>query len=182
MIHLMFSGVFVFGIIVLLAKLYFSYTNAVKKKGAEDVDAIMSPDINEREKFFVPKGLKAIVGFLVLSVPILLIYFFIKLKNEPTHADGLWIMIDLLIVGFFVVVFAFITVLRSYVYIHEEGFEYRGAFRTKSFSRQDVEHAYQTQDFIYVKLKDFKMPVIIETIYTDNDCLYKMLYRLKDNK
>ena len=182
MSHLMFAGLFVFLVSLIVGKIYFSYTGAVKKRDDEDVEAIMSDEISEQEKkFCVQKGITAFGAFLVLLVPILLIYFFNKLKNEPQHAEGLWLLIDMLILGFFVSIILLITGLRSYVYIHEEGFEYRGPFRTKLFPKQDVEHAYQTPDFIYIKLKDVKIPVIMETIYTDNDCLYKMLYRLKGN-
>lgn len=180
--HLIFAGFLVFGAMLIVGKIYFSYILAVKKKDAENADVIMSTEINEQEKrFSVKKSNIIMLASFILLIPILLTYCFNELKSEPKSVDGLWAIIDLMIFAFFLLVFALVTGFRSYVYIHEKGFEYRGAFRTKTFPKQDVEHAYQTPHFIYVKLKDLRIPVIIETIYTDNDCLYKMLYRLKDS-
>ena len=176
--HLIFAGLFVFLVVILVGKIYFSYIYSAKRE--KDDNTEVSVEIGEQGKwFYVQKWIALVAGILVFLVPFFLIYFFKLLREEPQHSDALWMLIDLLILGFFVFILLIIKCVRSYIHIRNEGFEYRQAFRTKAYSKEEIEYVCRTTEFIFIKRKNCRMPVVIETIYANNDCLYGMLCSLQ---
>ena len=182
MAHLMFAGCFVFFVIVLIGGVYFRYVVAKRQK---DGNTEILAETDKQDKwFYVQKQITLITGILVIVVLFILTYFFKLLKEKPQDAwpaDSLWLLIDMLILAFFIFILLIIKCVRSYIHIHAEGFEYRQTFQTKTYSKEQIEYVYRGSDFIFIKQKDRRMPIIIEKIYSDNDCLYEMLCSLQNS-
>ena len=176
--HLIFAGFFVFLVVLLVGKIYFSYIYAAKRK-KEDKEEI-SFEIGEEEKLFhVKKSVKLFGGVALILDVLVLICIFQELRQKPEALTGLWMLIDLIILGFFILILLIIKCVRSYIHIRYEGFEYRDLFRVRTYPKEEIENVYRTTEFIFVKRKGYKMPVIIEVIYDNNDCLYGMLCGLQ---
>ena len=175
--HLLFAGVFAVFVLILFSKVFFSYIYAAKKEISSKTN-LRAETSDQSRRFHVKKVVTVIGGVLVLFTPFVMLHFLNLLKEKPEHSDALWILIDLLILVFFIFVLLFFTGLRSYIYIHEDGFEYRNIFKTQSYSKDQIEHVCQTSEFIFIKRRAHWIPIVLETIYVDSDDLYGMLYDL----
>ena len=176
--HLIFAGLLVFFVVMLVGKIYFSYIYAAKRK-KEDKEEI-SFEIDEEQKLFRVKKSVKLFGWVVLMLDVLvLIYILRELRQKPEAATGLWMLIDLLILLFLTIIVLLIKGMLSYVRIQRGSFEYRDSFRVRTYSKEEIENVYRTTEFIFVKRRGYKMPVIIELIYNNNDCLYGLLRNLQ---
>jgi len=177
--HLIFAGLFLFLIILLIGKISFSYIYAAKR--GTNTDEEISVKMGEKEKLFHVKRSIKLFGWVCLFLNMLiLIYLFKVLRQQPEASNGLWMAIDFSILGFFVFIILLIKGTLSYIRIKRGSFEYRDLFRVRAYSKEEIENVYQTKEFIFVKREGCKMPIIIETIYDSNDCLYKMLCNLQN--
>jgi len=178
--HLVFVAMFIVFVAILVGKLYFSYIYAAKKQKEDDAEVLV--DIDEQSKSFYVKKWRALVAGIVILIELFfLMYFFNLLKNESQHSDVFWALIDSLFLGVFIFIVAFIKCVRSNICIHRDGFDYFDTFRKKLYSKEEIEFVCRTTEFIFVKRKGCRMPVIIEAIYSDNDCLYEILRGLQSD-
>lgn len=176
--HLLFLGVFAIFVIILFAGLFFSYIFAAKKTFSHNPGKLF--EIPEQgKKFTVKKEVIAISGILLIISPFVMWHFFKLLKQEPENADALWFLIDLLILAIIIFLLLFLTGLRSYVYVHQGGIEYKKIIRKESYISENIEFISESSNFLFIKLKSSKFPVVLETIYTDYGELVQMLCSLK---
>ena len=176
--HLSFAVFLVCFIFILVGSIYFHYISAVRKRKDNKVE--ISDEINKQGvRFETKKKIKAAGCILIPIVLVSMFFLFKELKEELKKSEELWILIDMLILCLMVFFLLFLTGLRSYVYIHEDGFEYRRVYGIKSYCKDEIEFVCRTTEFIFIKIRDSRIPVIIEPIYGNNDELFRMLCSLK---
>ena len=101
--------------------------------------------------------------------------------RDTTDASILfWVLIDMIIPITFLFTLASLKGFRSYLRIDQEGFEYREEFRSKKYHSRDIENIYREDEFVFVKCKNKKIPLIIEKGYGDQETIYRMLCTLKE--
>jgi hypothetical protein len=172
----MFIGILIVFLAILFSRVYFGYLFARRKKQYNPLSPVEIPleGCSYQAKTYL--GFFAVV-FLIIFLAAS-IYGSCKLwqKNDP----GFWFVVDsivpvtLLFAGFTIKAF------RSHLYIDRGGFRYLGLFRVKKYVSQDILDVYQDSDFIFIKCKNKRMPVIIENIYGDKEMIYRMLCMLKE--
>jgi hypothetical protein len=169
-------------IILFAGKIYFSYIYASRKNKGNDTAITIKSDADEQDKrFYIKTGIKVLSVVFVLLDMFFLLHVNKLLKEMPEKSEGLWILFDLALLALFVFIVLLAECLRSYIYIHREGFEYRWILRAKTCSKNEIESVCRSSEFIFVKRKGRKMPIIIETIFEGNDFIYKMLRNLEKN-
>ena len=90
--HLIFAGLFLFLIILLICKIYFSYIYAAKR--GTNTDEEISVKMGEKEKLFHVKRSIKLFGWVGLFLNMLiLIYLFKVLEQKPEASNGLWMTI-----------------------------------------------------------------------------------------
>jgi hypothetical protein len=178
--HLLFAGLLVFMIILLVGKIYFSYIYASRRNQDNDTATTIGPDTDEQDKlFYIKTGIKVLSVVFALLDMLLLLHLTKLFKEMPEKSDGLWMLFDLAMIALFVFITLFAECLRSYIHIYRDGFEYRGIFRAKAYSKNEIESVCRTTEFIFIKRKGHKMPIIVEAVYNGNDFIYRMLRNLE---
>ena len=174
--HLLFIGLFVFLLVLLFLRLYFGYLSAKRKNSTNPAALMEIPFDNRRfqaKKHFGFFAVVFIVLFLTVSV-----YGSYKLwqKNDP----GFWLVVDSIIP----ITLLFLGLagkgFMSYLFIDKDGFEYREFFWAKRYDRKDIKEIYRDNEFIFIKCRNKRIPIIIENIYGDEDIIYRMLCTLKE--
>ena len=174
--HLLFIGLFVFFLVLLFSRLYFGYLFARRKKPSTPTAPIEIPSEGrcfQAGKCFGFFGVAFIVIFLAASI-----YGSYKLwqKNDL----GFWLVADSIVP--ITLVFGGLAVkgFLSYIFIDRDCLKYREFFRIKRYVREDIQDVYRDNEFIFIKRRNKRIPVIIENIYGNAEIIYRMLYMLKD--
>jgi hypothetical protein len=173
--HLLFSGFFLFFILLITGRIYFDYNRAIKKKEKEEIEPAEIPI--EGKYFAYKKPFGIICLFLVPSYWIFVFFSCSHLlkKNDLDSQIIFWLLVDSLLPVSAIFLIAFITGMRSFVFIHRDGFDFRGPFRKKVFLQEEIEKVCRTEEFIFVKRKERRIPLVIENKYHDDKTMYKML-------
>lgn len=164
--------VFLSFIAILAGKLYFSYVYAVKHTSQEET---LIPEIPDDGLRFAQSRMRTVLfGMAAIAGSIILIVSLIK-TYKPSDSDlmGLfWFLFDVSFPAIMIVVLAAIKGFRSYLRILREGFEYREKFRVKWYPKERIEGVYHTSEFIFIRLRGRRLPIIIENGYGDNNLIF----------
>lgn len=178
--HLMFAGFFCLLIVLVFLRLWLGYLLAKRSKPNGDAVPIKIP--NEGRSFKA----KRYVGFVfLLLIPTYLagsIYIGVQLwhKDTPDATVIFWLAVDLIVPVTLLFLACAIKGFQSYIAIDKEGFEYRDVFRVKRYYQENIEGVYCDNEFIYIKCRNKRIPVIIENLYGDRDLIFRMLCTVKD--
>jgi hypothetical protein len=175
--HLLFIGLFAFFLVLLFSRLYFGYLFARRKKPSNSATLIEIPFEGRcfhAGKHFGFFGVAFIVIFLAVSI-----YGSYKLWQKKDL--GFWLIADSIVP--ITLVFGGLAVkgFLSYIFIDRDGFNYREFFRIKRYAREDIKDIYRDNEFVFIKCRDKRIPVIIENIYGDEEIIYRMLCTLKED-
>ena len=167
--------VFLSFIAILAGKLYFSYVYAVKHTSQEET---LIPEIPDEGLRFAQSRMRAVLfGMAVIAVSVIFVFCLMK-TYKPSDSDlmGLfWFLFDVSFPAILIVATAAIKCFRSYLHIFCEGFEYREEFRVKWYPKDQIEGVYHTSEFIFVRLKGRRLPIIIENGYGDNELIFGLI-------
>lgn len=176
--HLLFLGFVVFFFALITGRIYFDYKCAIKNKTKEEQEPIEIPVEGKR---FNCKKLFGI--FCLFLIPSYWLFAFLSCthlhqKNDPDSHIIFWLLVDSVLPVSAIFLTVFITSVRSYVFVNQEGFDYYGPFRKKVFQKNEIENVCRIERFIFVKRKQRKISFVIDNRYKDNDILYGMLCQL----
>lgn len=172
--HIWFFAGFLIFVAILFVGVFFNYIHAIKNTKNNDAE----PEVAMEEPgglFSVNKCVPFIAAGLIIAIPFLVGWLLVEMRKSPENSHVLWAGVDFLILGFIVFIFLLSKSLRSYIHVHKDGFEYRQILSARFYSKAEIEFVCRNADFIFVKRKGFKIPVIIENVYADSDRLYGML-------
>ncbi|MEN6306699.1 MAG: hypothetical protein ABFD91_03005 [Anaerohalosphaeraceae bacterium] len=174
--HLMFIGIFIIFLAILFSRVFFGYLFASRKKQNNPLSSVEIPleGCSYQAKKYL--GFFAVV-FLLIFLPAS-IYGSCKLwqKNDP----GFWFVVDSIVPVTLIFAGFTIKAFRSHLYIDRGGFRHLGLFRVRRYPAEDIIDVRQDNDFIFVKCRNKRMPVIVENIYGNKDMIYRMLCALKE--
>ena len=178
--HLLFVGFLLFFVAIIFGRIYYDYRCAIKKRKREQSCLVEIPIDGKRFCSKIPRRI-----FYFLLIPVFIIFFSwscasLREKTEPDAEIIDWFLIDAILPVLTILTLAFLKSIRSYIYIHPEGFQYREIFRLKAYSRGEIEGVYSTAEFIFVKRKNHKIPIIIENGYGNHKSIYEMLNTLNE--
>ncbi len=172
MAHVYAVIVFLSFIAILAGKLYFSYVYAVKHTSQEETLIPEIPD--EGLRFAYSRKGAVFFGMMAIAVSTFFIVSLIK-SYKPSDSDlmGLfWFLFDVSFPAILIVTMAAIKCFRSYLHISPEGFDYHEEFRVKWYPKEQIEGVYHTSEFIFIRLKGRRLPIIIENGYGDNNLIF----------
>ena len=180
--HLIFAGLFCFFLILIFSRLFFGYLSAKKNKPNNKERA---SEIPVEGMYFKPKKR---VGFFFLSlIPILLVLavfgcFKLSQKNDPDATVVFWLIADSIIPVVAVFSLAAFEAFRSYLFVNKEGFRYHDVFSDKKYSNENIEGVYRDSEFVFIKCKNKRIPIIIEKTFGNPDIIYETLCALKSSQ
>lgn len=162
-------------IAILAGKLYFSYLSAIKHTSRKE--AIVSEIPDEGLRFAYSR--KGAVFFSMMAIAVSAFFIVSLIKSyKPSDSDLMslfWLLFGISFPAIIVVVLAAIKGFRSYLRILREGFEYRETFRVKWYPKERIEGVYHTSEFIFIRLKGRRLPIIIENGYGDNKLIFGLI-------
>jgi predicted membrane metal-binding protein len=176
--HLLFLGLAVFFFMLITGRIYYDYRCAIKNKEKEEIGFAEIPIGGKYFSYKKPFGI--ICLFLIPSywVIVFLSCSHLLKKNDLDSQIIYWFLIDSVLPISAIFLVAFIAGMRSFVFIHQNGFDFRGAFRKKAFLQDEIEKVCRTEEFIFIKQKEHKIPLVIENKYHDDKEMYRMLCEL----
>ena len=160
-----------FFVVFITAAVYFHYLYAVR----HPLETEQAPDeISDGGLRFTPKTMVTIFyALMAIAIPS---FFIIYLPTSDSLSKlFFWFLFDISFPTSFTVIIAAIKGFRSYLHIYPDGLKYRDTFCTKWYPKEEVEGVYQTSEFIFVKRKGRKIPLVIENLYTDRKTIFALL-------
>lgn len=175
MAHFLLLGFVVFFFILVIGRICFDYRCAIKNKQKEEIEHI---EIPLEGKHYTYKKLFGVICLLIIPSYWLFAFFscsHLYKKNDTDSHIIFWLLVDSIIPITIFFLIAFISALRSYVFVYQDGFDHHGPFRKKVFLKDDIENICRTEEFIFIKGKGRKVPLVIEAAYHDSNTMYRML-------